>query len=155
MSTYPEQEKACIEEQEIATKRVENSDDVVYEDSTNFFRHLRNSMAHGNYIINYHNFNDKNTITYLFKDYDEKANATYCVEITANQLEKIIDGFQQKINECSKEHIEGERLEKKLLEEALRGQCVSQSDIDVQSKIEENINEENKEHKEEADAPSL
>ena len=156
MSTYPEQEKERMEEHKIATIRVQNSDNAIHEDSTNFFRHLRNSMAHGNYKINYNNFNDKSTITYTFEDYDEKTDATYCVEITASQLEKIIDGFQQKINECSKKYIEGEKLEKKLLEEALRGQGVAQSDIDAQSRFEENTYEkEEKEHKEESDDPSL
>ena len=155
MSTYPELEKKLMEEQKVADRKVENSDDEVHEDSTNFFRHLRNSMAHGNYTINYNNFNDKSAITYIFEDHDEKSNAIYCVEITAKQLEKIIDGFQQKINKCSKEYIEGERLEKKLLEEALRGQAVSQSDIDAQSKAEENTNEIDKGHKEETNDPSL
>lgn len=155
MSRYPELEEKLVEEQKVAAETVENSEETVHEDSTNFFRHLRNSMAHGNYTINYNNFNNKSTITYIFEDHDEKNNAMYCIEITAEQLEKIIDGFQKKINKCSKEYIEGEKLEKKILEEALRGQEVSQSDIDAQDKVEENMNEMDKGNKEETNDTSL
>ncbi len=155
MTRYPELEEKLVEEQKVAAETVENSEETVHEDSTNFFRHLRNSMAHGNYTINYNNFNNKSTITYIFEDHDEKNNAMYCIEITAEQLEKIIDGFQKKINKCSKEYIEGEKLEKKILEEALRGQEVSQSDIDAQDKVEENMNEMDKGNKEETNDTSL
>ena len=100
------------------------------KDSSNFFRHLRNSMAHGNYSIDYHDFKRLGDTTYTFRDYDPDTKTTFEVSMSAKRLEELISAFQRKVNECSNEYIKGRRIEVQLLEHALRQKGISQADID-------------------------
>ena len=136
MEDYVIKEQKLIEEIEIAETDIENTENRVYKDSSNFFRHLRNSMAHGNYKIIYDNFYNTDNIKYSFRDYDEKTDSTYCIEITAKQLEEIVNSFQEKINECDNGYIDGKRIEKKILEEALKSHMVDEADIETEQKRE-------------------
>lgn len=136
MKDYKIKEQKLIEEIEIAETEIDNTENRVYKDSSNFFRHLRNSMAHGNYKIIYDNFYNTDNIKYTFRDYDEKTDSTYCIEITAKQLEEIVNSFQEKINECDNGYIDGKRIEKKILEEALKNHMVDEADIETEQKRE-------------------
>ena len=90
------------------------------KDSSDFFRHLRNSLAHGKYTIEYGDLNNVNEIKYIFHDETDEGDYIYTVELTARQLMEILDGFEQKINECDTGYLQGKEIEDDILEAALR-----------------------------------
>ena len=74
-----------------------------YTDYSEFFRHLRNSIAHGNYTIDYNKAlhkKDLSKIEYTFIDYPEGEHEIpeFKVKLTANKLLKIINGIQTRVN---------------------------------------------------------
>ena len=148
MEGYEESLEKLKNEKTLAEEVLENSEDVVLKDSSNFFRHLRNSMAHGNYTINYGSFGNMDEILYSFKDYDKETSSTYCVELTSKQLENLVDAFQKKLNESNKYYLNGKKFEKQLLEEALRIQGINSHDIDAQNRFEKAASQKDNESKE-------
>lgn len=127
------QRKAEFEEEEKASL------DVVCKDSTEFFRHFRNSLAHGNYKVEYGDFNDYEAIKYRFSDHDETTGKTYVIELSAIQLERLIKGFQEKINESDKGYLDGKKTEKSLLEKALKFWHIDTEDVAREEKKEKGI----------------
>ena len=102
-----------------------------------FFRHIRNSLAHGNYTITYEDLNNLSTIKYVFNDEDERTGGTYSVELTAKQLENILAAIQLKINKCDKGYLDGKKVERELIEYALKGMKVGQTDVNQVDIIDE------------------
>ena len=138
LEEYDEIESAILQRKaELEEER--NSPDIVCRDSTEFFRHFRNSLAHGNYSITYEDFNDMDSIKYKFMDHDESTNSTYCIELTSVQLERLIKGFQEKINESDKGYLDGKKTERSLLEKALKFWKVDIEDIKTEQKKEKSI----------------
>lgn len=101
---------------------IEECQEKHYRDSSDFFRHIRNSLAHGNNPIIYRDLNNIEETTYCFKDIDERTLKTYTVELTARQLLMILDAVQLKVNECDRGYLDGKAIERKIMEVALR-QC--------------------------------
>ena len=108
-----------------------------YKDSSDFFRHIRNSIAHGNYIITYGDLNNLEEITYCFKDIDERTLKTYTVELTARQLLMILDAVQLKVNECDRGYLDGKDIERKIMEVALRQCSVGMDEVNYEQLTEE------------------
>lgn len=74
-----------------------------YNDYTNLFRHIRNSIAHGTYEIDYFKaLENKNLekIKFTFLDYslENKTTPEFKLEITAEQFMKLIQSVQNKVN---------------------------------------------------------
>ena len=108
-----------------------------YRDSSEFFRHLRNSLAHGNYTITYGDLNNLEEITYCFRDMDERTLKTYTVELTARQLSMILDAVQLKVNECDKGYLDSKANERKIMEVALRQCEVGMDEVNDEQLMEE------------------
>ena len=108
-----------------------------YKDSSDFFRHIRNSIAHGNYIITYGDLNNLEEITYCFKDIDERTLKTYTVELTARQLLMILDAVQLKVIEGDRGYLDGKDIERKIMEVALRQCSVGMDEVNYEQLTEE------------------
>ena len=126
MQEKEEKKKQLIEQY----RTVYTASNKYVRDSSEFFRHLRNSMAHGDYDIDYKDFRNFDDITFTFRDYDEGTDSTYEFSLSAKKLEELIDAFQRKVNECSKDYIVGKTMERQLLEFALREKEITKSEID-------------------------
>ena len=76
-----------------------------YDDYTEFFRHIRNSIAHGRYTVDFSKAfkkRDFSKINFTFRDYNEKNNSItvdFEVVLTAGQIMQIIQGVMDKVNE--------------------------------------------------------
>lgn len=90
----------------LSIRREEYSDD--YIDYSELFRHLRNSIAHGRYRIDYKKAlerKDFNKIKVTFYDFDDKdtnkgkENPDFELELTADKIIKIISSVQNRVNE--------------------------------------------------------
>ena len=76
-----------------------------YDDYSEFFRHMRNSISHGRYSIDYTNAltrKDFSKIQFTFRDYDDednvKINPNFEVTLSAKQIHKVISGIKEKVN---------------------------------------------------------
>lgn len=138
---YEKELKRLTETKESIEKEIEQeSKKENNKDSSEFFRHLRNSMSHGNYTISYGDFRNVNDIRYSFSDEDEKSNSTYSVELTAKQLRQILEAFQQKVNECDRGYLDGKKMERKIIEQAIK-KCGIGLDYISQTDLEEKDNQ--------------
>ena len=90
----------------LSIRREEYNDD--YIDYSELFRHLRNSIAHGRYSIDYQKAlerDDFNKIKFTFYDFDDKdinkgkENPDFELELTAAKIVKIISSVQNRVNE--------------------------------------------------------
>ena len=95
----------------IALKEKIEKENETFADSSNLFRHLRNSISHGRYTIDYSKgltTGDLGDIEYHFYDYDtilygdKKA---FEFNVNAKDLLKIIESFRKKVNEVQKKTI--------------------------------------------------
>ncbi len=139
LDEYDENEAIMIQRKTEFEEEEKSSPDIVCKDSTEFFRHFRNSLAHGNYKVTYGDFKDLKSIKYNFSDHDESTNSIYRIELSAVQLEKLIKGFQEKINESDKGYLDGKKTEKSLLEKALKVLHIDKDDIESEQKKEKGI----------------
>lgn len=87
----------------LETRKIEYSEE--YDDYTNLFRHLRNSIAHGTYKIDYIEAlkrKDMGKIKYTFDDYPlddiERKKPEFRLEISAENFIKIIESVQSRVN---------------------------------------------------------
>lgn len=76
---------------------------IVYKDSANFFRHMRNSLEHGNYSADYNkalDSKDLSKIVFIFEDIDKNEDKTvnFKVSITARRLYKLLEDFAKSVN---------------------------------------------------------
>lgn len=101
--------------------------------SFHFFRHIRNSLAHGTYEITYGDFNNLSDTKFCFRNIDPRTRNVYVVELTASQLENILEGFQQRVNECDQGYLNGKELEKQILKDALIDFGIVKEDIKEES----------------------
>ena len=75
-----------------------------YDDYTEFFRHIRNSIAHGRYTVDFSKAfktRDLSKINFTFRDYNENDNSNtpnFEVTLSANQIMTIIQGVIDKVN---------------------------------------------------------
>lgn len=139
LEEYDENEAAMILRKTELEEEEKSSPDIVCKDSTEFFRHFRNSLAHGNYTVTYGDFKKLDSITYSFSDHDESTNSIYKIEISAVCLEKLIKGFQEKINESDKGYLDAKKTEKGLLEKALKFCHIDKDDVEAEKKKEKSI----------------
>ena len=118
----------AVDEANIEIER-DSADDVDYKDTVTFFRHLRNSMAHGNYDVRYGNFSSLENIEFTFRDHDEDTDSLYEVTVTAKKLEEIIHGFEEKVLNGRFNMMNAEIAMTELLNPALRKRKINLSDI--------------------------
>ena len=76
---------------------------IVYKNSANFFRHMRNSLQHGNYSADYSkalDSKDFSKIVFTFEDIDKNEDKTinFKVSITAQRLYKLLEDFAKSVN---------------------------------------------------------
>ena len=76
---------------------------IVYKNSSNFFRHMRNSLQHGNYSADYSkalDSKDFSKIVFTFEDIDKQNAETinFKVSITAQRLYKLLEDFAKSVN---------------------------------------------------------
>ena len=76
---------------------------IVYKNSANFFRHMRNSLQHGNYSADYSkalDSKDFSKIVFTFEDIDKNEDKTinFKVSITAQRLCKLLEDFAKSVN---------------------------------------------------------
>lgn len=76
---------------------------IVYKNSANFFRHMRNSLQHGNYSADYSkalDSKDFSKIVFTFEDIDKNEDKTinFKVSITAQRLYKLLEDFVKSVN---------------------------------------------------------
>lgn len=119
--------KKQILEQRVSDGRNKGLD---VNNSFHFFRHLRNSLAHGTYEIIYDDYNELDEVRYNFKDTDPNTQMVYTVELTASQLEKVLEGFQLKVNECNKGFLDGQKMEREILRKAMLEMGIIKSEVD-------------------------
>ena len=106
-------------------------DEIV--DSSNFFSHIRNSIAHGWYKIDYskyYNTRNLDEIMFSFPTYDPKSRERdFEVQVSAKNLLNVIGKISEKINENINLSLDGKALETEVLREALVNQKVKTSDL--------------------------
>lgn len=136
---YEQSKNMILGEINSLQEEIESCDNNTHMDSSNLFRHLRNSMAHGNYTISYGNFKDFNSIKYHFEDYDKETRTTFSVDMTAGKLEKILCSFQEKVNESVRNTSKSKSISNTILAEALRNQNIDKQDLDREEDIEKQI----------------
>lgn len=110
----------------------ENCTEEPYENSYHFFRHLRNSIAHGHYVIDFKKFfNTKNLadLSFTFYDNTNSKDDSFSVNIKVSELLEIINNLQKKVNLSIEENDIGSETQKRYLEEALLNQNIGLSDI--------------------------
>lgn len=74
---------------------------IVYKDSANFFRHMRNSLQHGNYSADYSkalDSKDFSKIVFTFIDKSKDKTINFKVSITAQRLCKLLEDFAKSVN---------------------------------------------------------
>ena len=102
-------------------------------DSSNFFSHIRNSIAHGWYKIDYskyYNTRNLDEIMFSFPTYYPKSRERdFEVQVSAKNLLNIIGKISEKINENINLSLDGKTLETEVLREALVNQKVKTSDL--------------------------
>lgn len=100
------------------SKRLENTKHIIsilesrkmncgetYDDYTEFFRHIRNSIAHGRYTVDFSKAfkkRDFSKINFTFRDYNENNNSktpNFEVNLSAGQILQIVQGIMDKVNE--------------------------------------------------------
>ena len=106
-------------------------------DSSNFFSHIRNSIAHGWYKIDYsryYNTRNPDEIMFSFPTYYPiSRERDFEVQISAKNLLNIIGKVSEKINESINLSTEGKTVETEALREALVSQKVKQSNLQKNS----------------------
>lgn len=87
----------------LSVRRDEYNED--YSDYSQLFRHLRNSIAHGRYEIEYDRalkVSDFNKIRFTFYDYNEdnfdEENPDFKIVLTATQIMRIVNSVQNRVN---------------------------------------------------------
>lgn len=117
--------------EQIKTLMSKYGDEVV--DSSNFFSHIRNSIAHGWYQIDYskyYNTRNLDEIMFSFPTYDPKSRERdFEVQVSAKNLLNVIGKISEKINENINLSLDGKALETEVLREALVNQKVKTSDL--------------------------
>ena len=117
--------------EQIKTLMSKYGDEVV--DSSNFFSHIRNSIAHGWYQIDYskyYNTRNLDEIMFSFPTYYPKSRERdFEVQVSAKNLLNIIGKISEKINENINLSLDGKTLETEVLREALVNQKVKTSDL--------------------------
>ena len=143
--THKEQELA-LQESLLESER-DLADDVDYKDTITFFRHLRNSMAHGNYDVNYGDFSDSENVEFTFRDHDEDTDSLYEVTVSAKKLEEIIHGFEEKVLSGRFNLMKAEISMMEFLNPALRNRNINLTDISEQFNAERRKMKEEKDDK--------
>ena len=98
INTYDENKKELDDKKQELLDKINNSDNPQpYTDSYHLFRHLRNSVAHGRFKVNFDNGFDSNELgksTIVFYDIDESKedkieNANILIKMDLNRFEKL------------------------------------------------------------------
>ena len=104
-----------------------------YDDYSTFFRHLRNSIAHGRYSIDFSKALKKKDFSYIkftFMDYNENSSNSsipeFEVELTAGKILKIIHGIKKRVNDQLKLEGTEEIIDRIYLED-----IISEEELDI------------------------
>ena len=104
-------------------------------DSSNFFSHLRNCIAHGWYKIDYSKFYNTSHIEeieiYFPTYYPKSREKDFEVKISAKKLLDVINQVAEKVNESINQSVDGKSIELEALKEALIGKKVKTSDLQI------------------------
>jgi hypothetical protein len=91
--------------------------DKDYIDYSTLFRHLRNSIAHARYTVDWGEAlksNNLEKIRFTFLDYNEdnaeKVQPDFKIELTAYKIEKIIDAVQTRVNDQLKKEEQMDKI---------------------------------------------
>ena len=102
-------------------------------DSSNFFRHIRDCIAHGWYEIDYSKYyNTRNVDEIMFSFptyYPISRERDFEVQISAKNLIKVIENFREKINEGINLSTEGHNIEIEALKDSLVHRKIKTSDL--------------------------
>ena len=105
------------------------------QNSSNFFRHFRNAIAHGNYKIEYGDYKDSDSYVIKFNDIKrdkvdhEKILREYRFELTPKQLIAILKEYQDRVNDNLRTNNIENQFGKKLLDETIRETRENDGDI--------------------------
>lgn len=113
-------------------EKYESCTEDPYENSYHFFRHLRNSIAHGHYVIDFKKFfNTENLedLSFTFYDNIHAKDDSFSVDMKVSELLEIVNNLQKKLNLSIEENDIGSENQKRYLEEALLKQNIGLSDI--------------------------
>ena len=105
------------------------------QNSSNFFRHFRNAIAHGNYKIEYGDYGDIDSYVIKFNDIKrdrgkhEKKLKEYKFELTVKQLIDILKEFQDRVNNNLRTNNIENQFGKKLLDDAIRDAKAGGQDV--------------------------
>lgn len=124
---------------ELNSKKEELEKEGKFNDSSEFFRHLRNSIAHGNYTIDYIPAflkKDFGKMKFHFEDYDKDRGKTeFYFDITGTQLLELVERFRVSINkqleqtEIAEEFSKHEEFLK--AQQIVSGQKIGEATFDV------------------------
>lgn len=117
----------------ILNENFKNCTEEPYENSYHFFRHLRNSLAHGQYSIDFKKFfNTRKLEDISFTFYDNiysNNNDSFSVSMKISELLKLVYSLQQQINISIEESNIGNDTQKRFLEEALLRRNIGLSEL--------------------------
>lgn len=107
-------------------------------DSSNFFRHIRDCIAHGWYKIDYSKYyNTRNVDEIMFSFptyYPVSRERDFEVQISAKDLIKVIENFREKINEGINLSTEGQNIEVEALRDSIVQRKIKTSDLQKSQK---------------------
>lgn len=113
------------------------------QNSSNFFRHFRNAIAHGNYKIEYGDYKDPDSYVLKFNDIKRDKNdherilREYRFELSPKQLIAILKEYQDRVNDNLRTNNIENQFGKKLLEDTIRE--TKENDGDLLEEMANNI----------------
>lgn len=103
------------------------------KNSANFFRHLRDSIAHCWYTVDYNRYyNTRNIdeIMFTFQTYSEETrDKDFEIQVSAKELLKLIKSIRLKVKDSIESSNEGKQLEESYLKEALVYRGIDTTDL--------------------------
>ena len=138
LDEYEDKKKELEKQERQAKVELSKADDTIRKDSSEFFRHLRNSLSHGRYTIDFGDFKDLRNIVITFTDIDDKKESepAYVFDLTARELVRLVEGLQNNINRA-KTYIIPKKIENDLLKIATGKLHIDDKDIEESQTIED------------------
>lgn len=138
-------DRAFKNRKQIIERQIEKYGDIT-TNSSNFFRHIRDSIAHDDYEIDYSKYlNTKklDDIQVIFRTHEkETEDLDFEVEIPMSVLLRLAKELQSKINQCIEESKDGKTFEMGSLKVALADKGINTTDLN-EPKMVEGVNPEN------------
>jgi len=132
-------EKELDIEIEELIRQISESGEIIY-DSSNFFRHLRNSISHGRYRVDYMKFfrtKKLEDMQVTFRDYNEQTNLVeFEASMSVKKVMELIKFIQEKINHSIEKSTIGNNVQTSFLEQALVHFCIGEKELEEETDIE-------------------